>query len=78
MKNLRLVKLIKSNLSKLQIKNCKTLKNTNSIVNHVTLVFYSRTPTISIVKQNNVRQSLLKRIEKLIHQQRVADGKKAA
>ena len=56
MKKLKLVKHRKSNQNKPRSNSCKTLKNTNSIANHVTLVFYSRIPTTSIAKQNNVRQ----------------------
>ena len=55
MKNLKLVKHRKSNQNKPQSNSCKTLKNTNSIASHVTLVFYSRTPTTNIVKRNNAK-----------------------
>ena len=57
MKSLKLVKLRKSNKNRYRSRSCKTLKNTNSIVNLVTLILCSRIPTTSIAKQNNVSKT---------------------
>ena len=60
MKKLKYAKLRKSHPSRSKSNNCKTIKNTNSIVNHVMLVSNLRIPTKSIGKQNYVKQTVKK------------------